>query len=151
MFGRVVLFIVLVPLIELVLLSQVLNKAGLLPTLTIVCLTGFIGVSLARRQGAMAWKAIQRQMSSGQTPSKEILNGVMILFAGAFLITPGIITDVVGFSLLVPQIRMWLGARLSKWFIARTVVSFQSHGVPPMAGNDGFNDERPSVRVVEPK
>ena len=128
MVGRLVLFFVLVPLIELVLLSQLLNRAGLLTTLAIVFMTGIIGVSLARRQGANAWKAIQKQMSSGQTPSKEILNGVMILFAGAFLITPGIVTDTVGFSLLIPQFRMWLGGHISRWFIARTVVSFRGGG-----------------------
>ena len=150
MLGRIVLFVVLIPLIELVMLSQVLNKAGLLPTLLLVFSTGIIGISLARRQGAAAWKGIQRQMSSGRTPSKEILDGVMILFAGAFLITPGIVTDVVGFSLLVPQLRIWLGSRLSRWFLSRAVVSIHTTGVPPVATDDDFGTERPSVRVVEP-
>ena len=151
MFGRLILFIVLVPLIELVLLHQVLTNAGLLATVAVVFSTGIIGVNLARRQGSTAWKAVQQQMSAGQTPTKEILNGVMILFAGAFLITPGIVTDVVGFSLLVPQLRLWLGGKMTAWFLSKAIVTVQNRVVRPGADDvDDFDGERASVRVVDP-
>lgn len=151
MLGRVILFIVLIPLIELVLLNQLLQRAGLMTTLTVVFATGVIGINLARRQGTQAWKAIQQRMSSGKTPSKEILDGVMILFAGAFLITPGIMTDIVGFSLLIPRVRMLLGTRLSRWFLSKAVVTVQTTVRPTEQAEAEADEEQPSVRVVEPK
>ena len=150
MFGRVVLFVVLIPLIELVLLSQLLQRTGLFVTLTVVFVTGIVGVNLARRQGSHAWKAIHQQMAAGKTPSTEILNGVMILFAGVFLITPGIMTDVVGFSLLVPKLRALLGARLVRWFMSRTAATFQNVRSPIMPRDDDDSTEQPTVRVLHP-
>lgn len=151
MLGRIILLFVLVPLIELVLLSQLLNRTGLLPTVALVLVTGVVGANLARRQGMTVWKSIHQQMAQGQTPSKEILSGVMILVAGAFLITPGILTDICGFSLLIPQLRMKLGVFLGRWFKAKTVSTFQAkvwpNGDMP-AEDDG---EQPSVRVVDPE
>jgi UPF0716 protein FxsA len=149
MLGRIVLFIVLVPLIELVLLSQLLHRTGLLPTLCVVLLTGIVGISLARQQGSGAWRAIQRQMRNGGTPSKEILDGVMILFAGAFLITPGLLTDIVGFSLLIPRIRLALRRRLSRWFLARADAPIPP-GRPNMFDREK-HQEQPGVRVLDPK
>ena len=153
MLGRALLLIVLIPLIELILLNQLLEQAGLPTTILVVLLTGVVGVSLTRRQGINAWRSIHQQMADGKSPSNEILHGVMILFAGAFLITPGLLTDCVGFSLLIPQLRIAVGTRLTRWFKARTVARFQTSvwpATPPgddPAPNDG---EGPSVRVVPP-
>lgn len=151
MLGRVILFIVLIPLIELVLLSQLLNRAGLLVTLGLVFATGIVGVSLARQQGFRVWRAIHEQLAQGKTPSVEILNGVMILLAGAFLITPGVLTDTCGFLLLVPRFRMVLATFLFRWFRTRTVATFQAHvwsrhdAVP-----EESRGEQPTVRVLDP-
>ena len=151
--GRALLFIVLVPLIELVLLSQLLQHTGLLTTLAVVFITGIIGISLTRRQGMKAWLGAHKQMAAGRSPSTEILDGVMILLAGAFLITPGLLTDTVGFSLLVPQVRRFLGKRLTRWFKSRTVSTFrfQTGGPEMMPADDQPADEGPSVRVVNPE
>lgn len=163
MFGRILLFLILVPLVELALLHQLYQNTDLLTTVLVVLATGVIGLSLARRQGMHAWKSIHLATASGKTPSLEILNGVMILFAGAFLITPGLLTDGVGFSLLVPQVRRWLGEKLTVWFKAKTVATFQASAWPTDGFPQGFADdsdegfdanddgaERPSVRVVTP-
>lgn len=152
MLGRVILFFVLVPLVELVLLSQMLQRTGLLLTIALVLVTGVVGASLAKQQGMQAWQAIHQQMARGKTPSTEILNGVMILIAGAFLITPGILTDACGFLLLIPRMRIKLGALLATWFKAKTVSTFQVNGWPaggvPEAEPEG---ERPTVRVLDPE
>lgn len=159
-FGRFLLFLILVPLVELALLHQLYQKTDLLTTVIVVLATGIIGLNLARRQGMHAWKAIHLATAAGKTPSREILEGVMILLAGAFLITPGLLTDGVGFALLIPQVRGWLGVRLTAWFKAKTVSTFQAGvwsepGTRPFAGNDDplqtdATEQGPSVRVVPP-
>lgn len=152
MLGRLILFFVLVPLVELVLLSQLLTHTGLLPTIALVLITGVIGANLAKQQGMQVWKSIHEQMAQGKTPSREILNGVMILVAGALLITPGVLTDICGFLLLVPRLRIKLGVLLARWFKVKTVSTFQSKvwpdgGVP----SDENVEEQPSVRVIDPE
>ncbi|MEQ9407964.1 MAG: FxsA family protein [Fuerstiella sp.] len=167
MFRRLILFIVLIPLIELVLLSQMLKRTGFLITILVVLFTGVVGVTLTRRQGMQAWRAVHQQMSAGQSPSREILNAVMILLAGVFLITPGLLTDCVGFTLLVPHVRLRLGRWLTRWFMQRTAATFQMSGWtgtsfdettdtdrPPAGGldDDALDDDAvPTVRVVEPE
>lgn len=160
MLGRILLFIVLVPLIELVLLYQFLERFGLPTTLLVVFATGIIGLNLARQQGTKAWRMVHQQLGAGRSPSHEILHGVMILIAGAFLMTPGLITDVVGFLLLVPAVRLILGQWLVKWFKTQTVASFKVQGfnadASPFAADDTSaappidDHEQPSVRVVAP-
>lgn len=153
MLGRGILLIVLVPLIELVLLHQLLERTNLGVTFLVVLLTGIVGVSLARRQGMNAWRSAHQQMAQGRSPSSEIMDGVMILIAGAFLMTPGLLTDTAGFSLLIPQVRQVLSKRLTTWFKARTVTTFQNANwsvAPAEHVGDGDLDEAPSVRVVEP-
>ncbi|MEO2019492.1 MAG: FxsA family protein [Fuerstiella sp.] len=148
--GRILLFVILIPLVELVLLNQLHLRTSLLTTVIVVLVTGIVGVSLARRQGMQVWRSIHQQMAAGQTPSQEILDGVMILLAGAFLITPGLLTDGVGFSLLVPRVRRFLGAHLFRWFRQKTVTTFQANvfrsNVDP--NDDSGVEEAPSVRVV---
>lgn len=151
MLGRLILFIVLIPLIELVMLHQLLNRAGLLVTLGLVFATGIIGVNLARQQGFRVWRSIHEQLAQGKTPSGEILSGVMILLAAAFLITPGMLTDTVGFLLLVPRVRMLLGTFLFRWFRNRTVATFQTHVWQRHDAADDLRSEQPTVRVLDPE
>lgn len=171
MLGRFILILVLVPIIEAVLLFQLLERAGLLKTLLLIFGTGIIGISIAKRQGMQAWRAVHAQMRGAQNPSQEIMNGVMILFAGAFLMTPGIITDVVGFLLLIPALRIRIGNFAVKWFKSRTIQTFQAtatsasaaaaSGMPgqfsdtidPYAEARPFpndDEESPTVRVIDP-
>ncbi|MEP3479179.1 MAG: FxsA family protein [Fuerstiella sp.] len=166
MLGRFILILVLVPIIEAVLLFQLLERAGLPKTLLLIFGTGIIGISIAKRQGMQAWSAVHAQMRGAQNPSQEIMNGVMILFAGAFLMTPGIITDVVGFLLLIPALRISIGKFAVKWFKTRTIQTFQasaatasgmqeqfSDAMDPHTNSGQFQDddqEGPTVRVIDP-
>ncbi len=155
MLGRGILLLVFVPLVELILLHQLVQSWGLAETILLVLVTGVVGVGLARQQGLKAWKAVHTQLASGQSPSAEIMDGVMILIAGAFLMTPGLLTDTVGFSLLIPLVRRLLRAKLVAWFKHRTVTTFRTQfpnaefGVP---GETADTDEdEPVVRVVDPE
>ncbi len=111
----IVLFIGL-PVLEFALLIKVHGMVGFLPTVLLVFLTGIIGAALVRRQGVNIIFKIRQEMSLGNLPAPQVMDGVMILMAGAFLVTPGLITDSVGFALLVPfvreKIRFWLRKKI---------------------------------------
>jgi len=149
--GKLVLAFILVPLIELTLLMQLYQRTSFVTTLIVVVFTGMLGVNLARQQGLSTWMAIHHQLAEGKNPSAEIMNGVMILLAGAFLMTPGLLTDGVGFALLIPWIRTRLQVRLSKWFRARTINQFGgAWQADPFGTPAQPTDQKASVRVVDP-
>ena len=112
-----VLFIVL-PVTELALLLTVGDRIGLGGTLVLVVATGILGASLARWQGVRQLGLIQQSMAEGKMPAPHLIDGLLILFAGAVLITPGLITDAGGFFLLLPPgrrlVKRWVGAWLQK-------------------------------------
>jgi UPF0716 protein FxsA len=94
-----------VPLVEIGLFIQVGGAIGLWPTLLIVLLTAFLGSWLVRSQGARELANLRGSFNELRDPTEPLANGAMILFAGALLLTPGFFTDIVGFSLLIPQVR----------------------------------------------
>lgn len=108
MLSRLILLFVTVPLVELAILLQVAQWIGLLPTVALVVTTGIAGAALARHQGLRAFLAVQEELGAGRLPGRSLLDGLSILVGGAFLLTPGILTDIAGFSLLVPPSRRWL-------------------------------------------
>ena len=113
----IVLFIGL-PIIELALLFELHGMVGFIPTVSLVLITGVAGAALVRQQGLSTLLTIQKELNIGNLPAPQMMDGVMILIAGALLVTPGLITDIVGFSLLVPfvreRIRFWLRRTLEK-------------------------------------
>lgn len=113
-----VLAFVVIPLVELMLLVFLQDRIGLGTTIAIVLITGFVGAWLVRRQGTRTWRSAREQFEMGQLPSRELAHGAMILFGGALLLTPGFLTDAVGFSLMVPPIRelvrRTVGARMAE-------------------------------------
>jgi len=149
--GKLVLAFILVPLVELTLLTQLNQHTSFVTKLIVVMFTGMLGVNLARKQGLSVWMAIHQQLAQGKNPSAEIMNGVMILLAGAFLMTPGLLTDGVGFALLIPWIRTSLQVRLSRWFRARTINQFGgSWQAEPFGAAVQPSEQKASVRVVDP-
>ncbi len=109
---RLLPFILLiVPLAEIATFIVVGSQIGVFATLAMIFVTAVIGSILLRRQGlATAWR-IREKMDRGELPGRELGNGAMILVAGVLLLTPGFITDALGFALFVPQIRdvIWRG------------------------------------------
>lgn len=116
MFLRLLALFVLLPLAELALLIQVGRWIGLGWTLAIVLATGFLGAALARRQGLRAWRAIQAELRRGVMPAGALLDGLLILIGGIVLLTPGILTDLAGFALLIPTTRTLLKRSLRRRF-----------------------------------
>lgn len=119
MFARLALLFVVVPLLELILLIQIGQVVGLWPTIGLVVLTGAVGAALARSQGLKTLWAFQEATSRGALPAEAIQDGLAILVGGAFLLTPGLLTDIVGFALLVPPTRRWVVQRIKKAFMSR--------------------------------
>ncbi|HSJ06430.1 MAG TPA: FxsA family protein [Longimicrobiales bacterium] len=96
---------VILPVVELALLIRLGQWAGLLPTLLLVVATGVLGAALARREGLRTLLQIRSDLRGGRFPMGRLLDGVLILVAGALLLTPGVLTDLVGFAFLVPVSR----------------------------------------------
>ena len=105
MIFRLLAAFILVPLVELFLLLQLAQATSVSTTLLIVIVTGVIGTFLARREGMMTWFRFQSALSEGRVPSRELQEGLMIVFAAALLLTPGLLTDAFGFALLIPTSR----------------------------------------------
>ncbi len=102
MLIRLMAAFIVVPLIELYLLFQLADATSAGLTIAIVVITGIIGSALAKREGAMAWFRFRSALGEGRMPSREIQDGLMIVFAAALLLTPGLLTDALGFTLLFP-------------------------------------------------
>lgn len=126
MFIRLLILFTVVPLIELWLLFEISNVTSPTFTVGVVLATGFAGAALARRQGWQTWGQIQQQLASGQVPTSALLDGLMILIAGAVLITPGVITDVAGFLLLIPPVRNVVKKIVAARFRSHSGIQFQS-------------------------
>ena len=118
MFAKLLVIFIAVPLLEIVLFIEIGSRIGTLMTLLIVALTAILGATLAHREGLKAWWRIQDKLYQGEIPNEELLDGVLILVAGAVLLTPGFLTDAIGFVLLFPGTRLpikrWLRHRFSR-------------------------------------
>lgn len=106
--ARLALLFVLVPLLELALLVKLGQVVGLWPTLALVVLTGVGGAALARAQGLRVLLSFREELGRGRLPGQAIFDGAAVLVGGAFLLTPGLLTDAAGLSLLFPPTRRWL-------------------------------------------
>lgn len=104
-----------VPLLELFLLLWLSQVTSIWVTFGTVLFTGILGTLLARSQGFSTWQKIRGQMSGGQVPGSALADAAMIFMAGALLMTPGLLTDSVGFMLLIPPCRDWMKRRALEW------------------------------------
>ncbi|TWU00523.1 phage T7 F exclusion suppressor FxsA [Botrimarina colliarenosi] len=105
MLLTLLLLFTLLPMAEIYLLVTLFQTIGWFPTLLIALSTGVIGASLARSQGLATLSRITQEMSAGKAPADALVDGAMILLAGALLVTPGVLTDAFGFALLIPPLR----------------------------------------------
>jgi UPF0716 protein FxsA len=134
---RLVLLFTLLPFIELVLLLWIGSKAGLLPTIALVLGTGLIGAAAARWQGLATLRRIQEQVARGQMPGVVLLDGLMILIAAVLLMAPGVLTDLLGFALLVPWVREQLQFRFLAWLKEWAMIQVRAGSKGPGSGGPG--------------
>jgi UPF0716 protein FxsA len=118
----VILFI-LVPIAELAVIIQVGQLIGVWWTIAILIADSILGSVLMRSQGRAAWRRFNEAMASGRVPAREVLDGALVIFGGALLLTPGFITDVLGLLLLIPPTRALVRAVLARRLAHRMVAS----------------------------
>lgn len=126
-------FIVL-PIAEIYVIVKVGEAIGILPTLALLIVDGFVGAAVARRQGAAAWKRFNEAIAAGRAPAKEVLDGAMVIVGGAFLLAPGFITDAIGLLLLLPPTRALMRGFMTR--VARRRMTFTVFA-PPRGGRTG--------------
>lgn len=110
---------ILIPLIELALLIKVGIFIGTFNTILLVIFTGILGAFLARLEGMRVYRQFQESLARGEVPADKMIDGFLILIGGIVLLTPGILTDALGFFLLIPWGRMLVKKILKDKFIAR--------------------------------
>ena len=106
MFKIFLTLFILVPIVEIAVFIQVGGLLGPGLTIIIVIITAVLGVNLLKQQGFKAWRDIQQSTLGGQIPALEMASAAQLLFAGGLLLTPGFVTDIIGFLLMVPSFRL---------------------------------------------
>ena len=115
---------VLVPLAELYVIFKVVGPAiGAPLTIALLAADSLAGAWLLKSQGRAVWRRFNETLSAGRVPTREIVDGVLVIFGGAFLITPGFLTDILGFLLLIPPTRSLFRRGLQRRLERRAVVS----------------------------
>jgi UPF0716 protein FxsA len=135
----VLIFIVL-PIAEIYVIVKVGEAIGVLPTIALLFLDGFLGAALLRSQGRAAWRRFNEALAAGRVPAREVFDGAMVILGGAFLLTPGFITDVIGLVLLVPPTRAAFRGVVGRMARRRTAFVVRTAG---------WRGERPDGRPGE--
>jgi UPF0716 protein FxsA len=116
-FPLLLVLFILVPLAELYVILQVGDAIGPVWTILLLAADSVLGAWLMKSQGRAVWRRFNAALAEGRAPTREVFDGVLVIFGGAFLITPGFITDFVGLFLLVPPTRA-----LIRRFVARRLL-----------------------------
>lgn len=150
---RLLLLFIALPAVELALLLEIGQRIGTLETLFLIVATGVLGATLARRQGLRVLARVQERLAQGEMPADSLVDGLLILVASALLVTPGVITDAVGFLCLVPRFRALVKRIVVRRFeraVRENRIQVDArHALRFDAGLDEPIDVTPSSRVVK--
>jgi UPF0716 protein FxsA len=141
----VVLFIA-VPIVELYVIFQIGDLIGIWWTIALLIADSILGSMLMRSQGRTAWRRFNETLQQGRPPAREVLDGVLIIFGGALLLTPGFVTDTFGLLFLLPPTRAVFRGLLVRRFAGRMVASAVRPG-PPRQGGPDFDVEGHATEV----
>lgn len=114
---RILALLLLIPLLDVMLLVAVATWIGTLPTVLLVVLTALVGMLLVRAEGRHTLRKIQQQAAQGDVPTDALLDGGLLLVSGTLLLTPGLVTDLVGFILVFPPTRYPVRLATKKWVV----------------------------------
>lgn len=147
-----VLLFVIVPIAELFVIIQVGQAIGVWWTIAILIADSVLGSMLMRSQGRAAWRRFNDTTQAGRVPAREVLDGVLVIFGGALLLTPGFISDFLGLLLLLPPTRALVRTVLVRRFAHRMVVNMTA---PRQRAGRAFDVEGTAVDVdsdaIEPR
>ena len=130
-----VLLFIVVPIAELFVIIQVGQLIGVWWTIALLLADAILGSWLMRHQGRTAWRRFNEAMQAGRVPAREVLDGALVIFGGALLLTPGFITDIFGLILLIPPTRALVRAVLVRRLTHRMVAS-ATRRTPPGRHSD---------------
>jgi UPF0716 protein FxsA len=160
--ALIALFIA-VPLAELYVIIQVVGPAiGAVPTILLLAADSVLGSLLLKSQGRAVWRRFNETMQAGRVPHREVIDGVLVIFGGAFLITPGFITDILGVLLLLPPtrglFRRFVQARLTNRAVVAVSGGMPRRPRPPRPPRPGEYDvegtatdyDAPEARRLDP-
>lgn len=146
-FRHFALLFIAIAIAEVYVLIGVGGLIGTGATIALIILTGVIGVNMLKGQGISVFARFQEKLAAGQAPAEEMVEGVLLVVAGAFLITPGFLTDTLGFLWLIPQSRDWFAKTMIKlgWFKSMNATGFTAqsssnpfeHQAPNQPQDDG--------------
>ena len=143
MFLKLFLLFTVIPALELWLLMRVGSVIGFFPTIAIIIFTGIVGAWMARIQGLSVISNLNTSVAQGKVPGREMVNAVLVFVGGALLLTPGFITDIVGFLMIMPGSRDAISLFLISYF-ARKVkngsVNFSYHSMGGTQRKSEFDD-----------
>lgn len=129
-----------VPLVEIVLLIYVAGYIGPVATVAVVIVTGLLGLLLVRAEGRLTLRRLNERLVAGEAPTDELIDGGLLIVAGVLLLTPGLVTDGIGFILVIPPTRRGVRAGLKRWVIGPVLDAhtggFYVGGVSGQPGGD---------------
>ncbi|TPV59057.1 FxsA family protein [Aestuariibacter sp. GS-14] len=135
------LLFILMPIAEIALLLQVGDMIGGWNTVGLILVTAFVGAYLVRQEGLSTLQKAQQKLAKNEVPGKEMMEGMMLVIAGVLLVTPGFITDIIGFLFVLPFSRQFMAGRLAKHLTVRAVQGgnqqFYYSNTQQRQGNDG--------------
>lgn len=121
MLRRVLIVLLVIPLVDALFLVYVASLIGAVPTVALVVLTALIGLLLVRAEGRHTLRRLQEQLATGEVPTDSILDGGLLIAAGAFLLTPGLVTDAIGFLLVLPPSRFVIRTIVKRWVVVPVI------------------------------
>ena len=139
------LLFLLVPVAELYVIYQVGDAIGVLWTFLLLAADSLLGSLLLKSQGRAVWRRFNDNLAQGRMPHREVIDGVLVIFGGAFLITPGFLTDIVGLTLLVPPSRAIIRRFLVKRLGRRVMVAGGRHEYDVEGTARDYDDTRPGL------
>jgi len=147
MFFHLLVLFVTIPVLELAVFLFLGSRIGIFPTLAVIVITALLGAALTKSQGLKALSKYRQALAEGRLPHEEVMDGLMILVAGAVLLTPGFLTDAFGFALLVPACRAAVKRFAVRYLEKRVHIVGSGLGVPQEAFRDGVFRSQSVIQV----
>ena len=144
------LFIV-VPIVEIYVIIQVGQAIGALWTIVLLIADSVLGTLLMKAQGRAAWRRFNEALAAGRVPAREVVDGALVIFGGAFLLTPGFVTDICGVLLLLPPTRAVIRGILARRLTMRVVSRAPRFGRPSQAGPGADQDVDGHATEIDPR
>ncbi len=142
---------IVVPIAELAIIVAVGSSIGVLETVALLIAVSVLGTWLIRREGRAAWAAFRRSLAEGRAPTREVVDGALVLFAGALLLTPGFLSDLLGLSLAFPPTRAVVSRMIRSRIRTQLVVGPQAGMITTLLGaRDGGSSPARRRRAADP-